>query len=103
MAQERSEYGSVSAPETSESWVVENLIMYRLRLNLGGKSTLTANITANIIRNVWTNVVIFCGHFPDRAEKSTKKDLDNETQGQWYLRAAPRNMSRRVRQFLTRI
>ncbi|PPJ04042.1 acyl-CoA desaturase [Nocardia nova] len=49
-------------------------------------STLTANITANIVRNVWTNAVIFCGHFPDGAEKFTKGDVDNETQGEWYLR-----------------
>jgi fatty acid desaturase len=50
------------------------------------KSTMTANLTANMIRNVWTNAVIFCGHFPDGAEKFTKADVDNETQAQWYLR-----------------
>ncbi|CAM2942129.1 fatty acid desaturase family protein [Skermania piniformis] len=49
-------------------------------------STLTANLTANVIRNVWTNMVIFCGHFPDGAEKFTKADIDGETQGEWYLR-----------------
>ncbi|MGL4304818.1 MAG: fatty acid desaturase family protein [Mycobacteriaceae bacterium] len=50
------------------------------------KTTLTANIVANLIRNVWTNAVIFCGHFPDGAEKFTKADMKNETRGQWYLR-----------------
>ncbi|MFC4125400.1 fatty acid desaturase family protein [Nocardia rhizosphaerae] len=49
-------------------------------------STLTANLAANVVRNVWTNAVIFCGHFPDGAEKFTKADIDNETQGEWYLR-----------------
>ncbi|MFF0543033.1 fatty acid desaturase family protein [Nocardia thailandica] len=49
-------------------------------------STLTANIAANVVRNVWTNAVIFCGHFPDGAEKFTKDDIENETQGEWYLR-----------------
>ncbi|MEV2219010.1 fatty acid desaturase [Nocardia vinacea] len=49
-------------------------------------STLTANLTANIIRNIWTNAVIFCGHFPDGAEKFTKADIDGESKGQWYLR-----------------
>ncbi|GAB3208981.1 fatty acid desaturase family protein [Nocardia tengchongensis] len=48
--------------------------------------TLTANLAANVVRNVWTNAVIFCGHFPDGAEKFTKFDCDNETQGEWYLR-----------------
>ncbi len=50
------------------------------------KSTMTANATANVIRNLWTNAVIFCGHFPDGAEKFTKADVDNETHAQWYLR-----------------
>ncbi|OUS96235.1 fatty acid desaturase [Rhodococcus sp. NCIMB 12038] len=50
------------------------------------KSTLTANIAANMIRNVWTNAIIFCGHFPDGAEKFTKADIDKETPAQWYLR-----------------
>ncbi|MBF6469571.1 fatty acid desaturase [Nocardia beijingensis] len=49
-------------------------------------STLTANLAANAIRNVWSNAVIFCGHFPDGAEKFTKADIDGETHGEWYLR-----------------
>jgi linoleoyl-CoA desaturase len=50
------------------------------------KSTLKANAVANVIRNVWSNAVIFCGHFPDGAEKFTKTDMVGETKGQWYLR-----------------
>src|ERR1700681_4851335 len=50
------------------------------------KSTLTANAVANVIRNLWSNAVIFCGHFPDGAEKFTKTDMVGETKGQWYLR-----------------
>ena len=50
------------------------------------RKTATANLLANVIRNVWSNAVIFCGHFPDGAEKFTKQDLTDETRGQWYLR-----------------
>ena len=50
------------------------------------KSTLKANVVANVIRNVWANAVIFCGHFPDGAEKFTETDIIGETPGQWYLR-----------------
>ena len=46
----------------------------------------TADAMANVIRNLWTNAVIFCGHFPDGAEKFTKQDVDSETQAEWYLR-----------------
>ena len=52
----------------------------------GFASTLKANIAAGVIRNLWTNAVIFCGHFPDGAEKFTATDLDGESSGQWYLR-----------------
>ncbi|MFJ4652226.1 fatty acid desaturase family protein [Nocardia sp. NPDC088792] len=48
--------------------------------------TLTANLAANVVRNVWTNAVIFCGHFPDGAEKFTKGDVESETHDEWYLR-----------------
>ncbi len=50
------------------------------------KSTLKANAVANVIRNVWANAVIFCGHFPDGAEKFTNTDMIGESKGHWYLR-----------------
>ena len=50
------------------------------------KSTLTANATANLIRNLWAYAVIFCGHFPDGAEKFTIGQFDTETRPEWYLR-----------------
>jgi fatty acid desaturase len=31
-------------------------------------------------------MVIFCGHFPDGAEKLTRESFENETRGEWYLR-----------------
>ncbi|MFZ2239079.1 MAG: fatty acid desaturase [Gordonia amarae] len=50
------------------------------------RSTLTANFTANLIRNYWAYMVIFCGHFPDGAEKFTVEEYENEDQARWYLR-----------------
>ena len=50
------------------------------------KRTLTANVTANVLRNLWAYVVIFCGHFPDGAEKFSPDVLESETRGDWYLR-----------------
>jgi linoleoyl-CoA desaturase len=49
-------------------------------------STLTANFTANVVRNVWAYMIIFCGHFPDGAEKFTEEELENESKAEWYLR-----------------
>ncbi|HVU72184.1 MAG TPA: acyl-CoA desaturase [Mycobacteriales bacterium] len=48
--------------------------------------TLAANATANLVRNLWSNVVIFCGHFPDGAEMFSVDDIEDETRGGWYVR-----------------
>src|SRR3954471_1866328 len=40
--------------------------------------TLTANATANVIRNLWSYMIIFCGHFPDGAEKFNEEQLEDE-------------------------
>jgi fatty acid desaturase len=50
------------------------------------RRTLAANATANLVRNLWAYVVIFCGHFPDGAEKFTEDVLEHETRAEWYLR-----------------
>ena len=50
------------------------------------KHTLGANAVANLIRNYWSYMVIFCGHFPDGAEKFTAEEYETETPAEWYLR-----------------
>jgi linoleoyl-CoA desaturase len=47
---------------------------------------LLGNLTANLARNVWSNVIIFCGHFPDGARFYTEEETANESRGAWYLR-----------------
>ena len=48
--------------------------------------TLTANATANLIRNLWAHSVIMCGHFPEGVETFATTSIDGETRGEWYLR-----------------
>jgi linoleoyl-CoA desaturase len=62
---------------------------YLLHPLLSGPSaftTLTANVTANLVRNLWTHSVIMCGHFPDGVETFEKSSIEGETRGEWYLR-----------------
>ena len=47
---------------------------------------LLGNLLANGIRNLWTNAIIFCGHFTADAQTYTRKEVENETRGEWYLR-----------------
>ncbi len=50
-------------------------------------TTLAANATANLVRNVWSHSIIMCGHFPEGVETFEQPELDeNETRAQWYLR-----------------
>ncbi len=50
------------------------------------RTTFTANVVANLVRNVWTNTVIICGHFPKGIETFEKTSIEGETRGEWYLR-----------------
>jgi linoleoyl-CoA desaturase len=47
---------------------------------------LAANAAANVLRNVWTYVIIFCGHFPEGAQYFRADDVVNETRARWYVR-----------------
>ena len=49
-------------------------------------STLAANFTANIVRNVWAYSIIFCGHFPDQTYTFSEEEVAGETRGGWYVR-----------------
>jgi NADPH-dependent stearoyl-CoA 9-desaturase len=48
--------------------------------------TLQANAVANVIRNVWSYAIIFCGHFPDQTYTFTQEETNDETRGGWYVR-----------------
>jgi linoleoyl-CoA desaturase len=50
------------------------------------KSTLAANFTANIVRNVWSYSIIFCGHFPDQTYTFSQEEVAEETRGGFYVR-----------------
>ncbi|GAA3192338.1 hypothetical protein GCM10020255_092340 [Rhodococcus baikonurensis] len=49
-------------------------------------TTLAGNVTANLVRNVWTYSIIFCGHFPTGVQSFTEDETADETRGQWYVR-----------------
>ena len=47
---------------------------------------LLANIVANLLRNVWTFVIIFCGHFPLGVHHFPPSIVEGENRARWYLR-----------------
>jgi fatty acid desaturase len=46
----------------------------------------TGAAAANVVRNLWSFAVIFCGHFPDGVEVFPKEAAIDESRGDWYRR-----------------
>jgi linoleoyl-CoA desaturase len=66
--------------------VVKDYVAFPLLSGRAWKSTLAANFTANIVRNVWSHSIIFCGHFPDQTYTFSDDEVADETRGGWYVR-----------------
>ncbi|WP_183093275.1 fatty acid desaturase family protein [Nocardioides stalactiti] len=67
--------------------ILKDYIAFPLLSGPGGfKQTLTANFTANLIRNFWAYAIIFCGHFPDQCYTFSQEETENETRGGFYVR-----------------
>jgi fatty acid desaturase len=44
------------------------------------------NLSANLIRNIWSFMIIFCGHFPEDVQEFSIEETKAETRGMWYFR-----------------
>ncbi|MBT0568149.1 fatty acid desaturase [Williamsia sp. CHRR-6] len=66
--------------------VAKDYVIYPALAGPNWRTTMSANAVANLIRNYWSYMVIFCGHFPDGAEKFTPEEFETEDQARWYLR-----------------
>ncbi len=49
-------------------------------------ATLSANAVAGIVRNLWSNGIILCGHFPFGVDTFATDSIEGETRGEWYVR-----------------
>ncbi|MFV8319757.1 fatty acid desaturase family protein [Mycobacterium sp. 23] len=66
--------------------VTRDYVLHPLLSGPSAVTTVTANLTANLVRNLWTHSVIMCGHFPEGVQTYEKTSIEGETRGQWYLR-----------------
>ncbi|MFX0579530.1 fatty acid desaturase family protein [Nocardia nepalensis] len=64
----------------------KDLLLFPALSGRGFEYTLASNASALLLRNLWSYLVIMCGHFPDGAEKFTTEHMATETRGEWYLR-----------------
>jgi fatty acid desaturase len=66
--------------------MTKDYVVHPLLSGPSALTTLTANLTANLVRNLWTHSVIMCGHFPEGVQTFERHSIDGETRGEWYLR-----------------
>jgi NADPH-dependent stearoyl-CoA 9-desaturase len=66
--------------------MTKDYVLHPLLSGPSALNTLTANATANLIRNLWSHSVIMCGHFPDGVQTFERRSINGETRGEWYLR-----------------
>jgi linoleoyl-CoA desaturase len=50
------------------------------------RTTMAADFSANVLRNVWAYMIIFCGHFPDQTYTFSEEEVEGETRGSFYVR-----------------
>lgn len=69
-------------------WGRDYLFFPLLALALGSSflAVMSGALLANLLRNLWTFAIIFCGHFTADAAVFSPAVLENETRGHWYLR-----------------
>lgn len=72
----------------ARQWGKDYLVFPLLALLLGANAlaVLAGNLVANLLRNLWTFLVIFCGHFTEKAAVFAPEVLQGETRSHWYLR-----------------
>jgi NADPH-dependent stearoyl-CoA 9-desaturase len=65
---------------------LKDYVLFPLLSGPSAPFTLAGNAVANLNRNLWSFMIIFCGHFPDGVEEFTEEETADETRGQWYYR-----------------
>jgi fatty acid desaturase len=64
----------------------KDYVLHPLLTGPSAPLTVAGNATANLARNLWAFMIIFCGHFPEGAHEFTEEETENETRGEWYFR-----------------
>jgi fatty acid desaturase len=66
--------------------VLKDYVLFPVLAGPQAPLVLAGNISANIVRNLWTFTIIFCGHFPSGVFEFSEEETAEETRGEWYFR-----------------
>jgi NADPH-dependent stearoyl-CoA 9-desaturase len=88
--------GRKSKKQLSEEWkpvarkmrrqILKDYVIFPVLAGPFFLPVLAGNFVANIMRNLWTYTVIFCGHFTADVHTFPKNVVENESRGHWYWR-----------------
>ena len=65
---------------------LKDYIIFPLLAGPMALKVIVGNALANLVRNLWSSTVIFCGHFTENSHTFHDVDCENETRGEWYYR-----------------
>lgn len=66
--------------------LAKDYVLFPLLTFWNAPRVLLGNLLANLIRNLWSYAIIFCGHFPNGTEVFSEEETRDETRGDWYVR-----------------
>jgi fatty acid desaturase len=66
--------------------VLKDYVLFPALAGPGAPFVLAGNLTANLTRNLWSFMIIFCGHFPAGVQEFSLEEVEDESRGGWYLR-----------------
>jgi len=72
--------------EKGRRQVLKDYVVFPLLAGPGAPFVFAGNMSANLTRNLWSFMIIFCGHFPEGVEEFTEEEVESETRGGWYVR-----------------
>ena len=72
--------------EKGRRQVLKDYVVFPLLAGPGAPFVFAGNMSANLTRNLWSFMIIFCGHFPAGVEEFTEEEVESETRGGWYVR-----------------
>src|ERR1700761_9361904 len=67
--------------EKGRRQVLKDYVVFPLLAGPSAPFVLTGNLTANLTRNVWSFMIIFCGHFPEGTQEFSEDEVADETRG----------------------
>jgi linoleoyl-CoA desaturase len=75
--------------EVARKWrqlVLQEYVLYPLLAGPFFLPVMAGNLAANVLRNMWAFIIIYCGHFPEGVVYFSEAECRNETRGEWYVR-----------------